>query len=71
MSTTLLHSIWTVLMFVLFIGIVAWAFSRKRKKNFDEAARLPLEDDAVQGRTNVAGGRMPGATDADLISRGD
>ena len=33
---------------VLSLGIVAWAFSRKRKKAFDEAANAPfaLPDDA-------------------------
>lgn len=39
------HAIWTVVLFVIFIGIVLWAWSSKRKKRFDEAARLPLEDD--------------------------
>lgn len=30
---------------VLFIAIVIWAWSAKRKRAFDEAARIPLEDD--------------------------
>jgi len=30
---------------VIFFGIVVWAYSRKRKPEFDEAARLPLDDD--------------------------
>jgi cytochrome c oxidase cbb3-type subunit 4 len=41
----MLHSIWTVLLVFIFIGIVAWAYSGKRKLAFEEAARLPLEDD--------------------------
>ncbi|MDP2169270.1 MAG: cbb3-type cytochrome c oxidase subunit 3 [Rhodocyclaceae bacterium] len=41
-----LRSIFTVLVFGAFIGIVAWAYSSKRKQAFDEAARLPLDDDA-------------------------
>lgn len=45
MSLSLAHSIWTVMMFVLFIGIVLWAWSGKRKQAFDEAANLPLMDD--------------------------
>lgn len=45
MDTALFHSIWTVVMFVLFIGIWAWAWSSRRKGAFDAAARLPLEDD--------------------------
>jgi len=45
MSLSLAHSIWTVMMFVLFIGIVIWAWSGKRKQAFDDAANLPLMDD--------------------------
>ena len=41
----LFHTIWTVALFVLFIGIVLWAWSRGSKPGFDAAARLPLEDD--------------------------
>jgi len=41
----LIHSIWTVVMLILFVGIVAWAWSARRRKDFEEAARLPLEDD--------------------------
>ena len=40
-----IQSIWTVVVFVLFIGIVLWAWSGKNKKAFDEAARIPLDDD--------------------------
>jgi cytochrome c oxidase cbb3-type subunit 4 len=47
MNYGLIHSIWTVLLFVLFIGIIVWAWSAKRKRGFDEAARLPLEDEDV------------------------
>ena len=32
----------TVAAFVCFIGIVAWSYSRRRKTDFDEAARLPF-----------------------------
>lgn len=39
------HSIWTVIVFIIFIGIVLWAYSGRRKKDFDEAARLALDDD--------------------------
>ncbi len=41
------HIIWTLLLLVIFVGIVMWAFSSRRKTDFDEAARLPLEDDPV------------------------
>ena len=63
MDMVLFHSIWTVLLLVLFIGIWAWAWGKKRKGTFDAAARMPLDDD-VQGRTSAAGGTMPGAADS-------
>lgn len=49
------QSVWTVVVMVLFLSIVAWAYSSKRKAEFDEAARLPLEDDdsvEVEGKDN-------------------
>jgi cytochrome c oxidase cbb3-type subunit 4 len=39
------HSIWTVVVLIFFVSVVIWAYSSKRKQTFDEAARLPLEDD--------------------------
>lgn len=41
----LFHSIWTVLVMIIFIGIVIWAYSGSRKQRFEQAARLPLEDE--------------------------
>lgn len=41
-------SIYTVVVFVSFIGIVWWAFSNKSKANFDEAERLIFDDEAEQ-----------------------
>jgi cytochrome c oxidase cbb3-type subunit 4 len=37
----------TVVMLVVFIGIVGWAYSGKRRAQFDEAARVPFEDDVM------------------------
>lgn len=39
-----LRSVFTVLSLVVFIGIVWWAYSDRRKVAYDEAARLPLDD---------------------------
>ncbi len=41
----MVSGIFTVVLLVTFLGIVAWAFSRKRRQSFDEAAQLPLEND--------------------------
>ena len=40
-----IRSIMAVLAFITFLGIVAWAYSGKRKQAFDAAARMALEDD--------------------------
>ena len=45
MDFTILQSAWTVVVMVTFLGIVVWAWSGKRKRDFDEAARLPFDDD--------------------------
>lgn len=42
------QSVWTVIAFVLFVGIVIWAFSRGRKKDFDAAAKSILDDDGIK-----------------------
>ncbi|GAC14775.1 cbb3-type cytochrome oxidase subunit 3 [Aliiglaciecola lipolytica] len=41
-------SIFTVVVFVCFIGIVIWAFSRRAKKRFDEAQNLVFDDEPTQ-----------------------
>ena len=35
----------TLVSFVLFIGIMVWAYSRRNSARFEEAARLPFEQD--------------------------
>lgn len=39
------RGLFTIVMLVLFIAICRWAWSKKRKSDFDEAAKLPLETD--------------------------
>lgn len=43
-------SLYTVIVFVCFIGIVLWAFSKKSKKNFDEAEKLVFDDEPQQDK---------------------
>ena len=40
-----LRAVVTLLSFVAFIGVIAWAWSRRNKKRFDDAAKLPFADD--------------------------
>lgn len=39
----------TLVFLVVFLGIVAWAYSSRRHPDFDEAARLPFNEDASAG----------------------
>ena len=48
------RSLITVLGFLCFLGICAWAYSKHAKAGFDEAARLPLSDDDLPAQ----GGRQ-------------
>jgi cytochrome c oxidase cbb3-type subunit 4 len=38
-----IQSIWTVVAMVIFISIGLWAWSGRRKDEFDDAANLPLD----------------------------
>lgn len=40
-----LRAMATVLSFITFIGIVVWAYSRRNAADFEEAARLPFDQD--------------------------
>ncbi|HUN92546.1 MAG TPA: cbb3-type cytochrome c oxidase subunit 3 [Burkholderiaceae bacterium] len=52
-------SAFTVVSFVSFIAIVAWAYSKGAKRGFESAAQLPFED-STSGRFD--GKRSPGST---------
>ncbi len=45
MDIDLLRGILTAVIFFAFIGICVWAFSRRRKTDFEASAALPLEED--------------------------
>jgi cytochrome c oxidase cbb3-type subunit 4 len=45
MDITTLRIVATVASFIVFIGILAWAYSRRRAEAFDAASRLPFEQD--------------------------
>lgn len=48
MDINLVRSILTAVMFAVFMGIVLWAWSSRRKSDFEAAARLPLDDDFAE-----------------------
>ena len=45
MDITTLRIVATLVSFAAFIGIVVWAYSRRNATDFEEAARLPFEQD--------------------------
>lgn len=57
MDGALLHSLWTVLLLVIFVGIVFWVFILKRPRDFDKAARMPLEPDEYDRNATDGKGR--------------
>jgi cytochrome c oxidase cbb3-type subunit IV len=40
-----MRSVVTLVSFLTFIGIVVWAWSKRNKADFDEAAQLPFKDE--------------------------
>jgi cytochrome c oxidase cbb3-type subunit 4 len=45
MDVTTLRIMATLLSFATFLGIAWWAYSRTNRERFDEAARIPFEQD--------------------------
>ena len=45
MDVNTLRSITTVLALAVFLGIVFWAWSKRRRADFEQAANLPFEQD--------------------------
>lgn len=45
MNVSFLLSLWTVIAFVIFVGVTIWAWSGGRKNDFEKAARMAMDDD--------------------------
>lgn len=37
--------VWTIVVMIIFVAIVLWAWSGRRKESFNEAANIPLEEE--------------------------
>ena len=46
----IIRGITTLIVMLAFVGVFAWAYSRRRNEAFKEAAHLPLEDDGSEVR---------------------
>lgn len=47
MDLNTLRALVTLISFIVFIGIVLWAWSSKNRARFQEAAMLPFADDDI------------------------
>ncbi|OBT12185.1 cytochrome-c oxidase [Vibrio sp. UCD-FRSSP16_10] len=45
MDISIIHSIWTIVLFVCFAGVVWWAFGKSRKTRFEEDANMIFADE--------------------------
>jgi cytochrome c oxidase cbb3-type subunit 4 len=48
MDIGLFRSVITVVLFAAFLGIVVWAWSARRREDFEAAAMLAVEDDDMR-----------------------
>ena len=51
MDINTLRGLSTILVMIVFLGICLWAFNSRKKKDFDDAANLPFQDDDIAERT--------------------
>jgi len=48
MSIGMIRGLGTLVIFIAFVGMLLWVFNGKRKKDFEQAALLPLVDDDAE-----------------------
>jgi cytochrome c oxidase cbb3-type subunit 4 len=46
----MISGIYTAVLLIIFIGIIVWAWSDKRKGEFDHLSNLPLEDEINENK---------------------
>jgi cytochrome c oxidase cbb3-type subunit IV len=69
MDTGTFRGIITFLLIVAFLGITWWAYSRRRKPDFDEAAKMIFDDDELTNRDSNASPRSPSEQDGEAATR--
>jgi cytochrome c oxidase cbb3-type subunit 4 len=52
MNITVILTAWTIVVLVLFVGIVIWAYDSRRKARFEDDARIPFNDDDTVAAPN-------------------
>ena len=51
MDINTLRGLSTIFVMIAFVAICLWAYNGKKKKDFDDAANLPFQDDDIAERT--------------------
>ncbi len=59
MDINVIRGLATLAAFIAFISVVCWAYSKKRKDDFDQAAALPFADEPQPEKVS----RQEGATE--------
>jgi cytochrome c oxidase cbb3-type subunit 4 len=54
MDIDAIRSLMTVTAFITFAAIVLWAYSARARRGFDEAERLPFEEDGADERVDAS-----------------
>ena len=54
MDIDAIRSLMTVMAFLAFAAIVLWAYSARARRSFDEAERLPFEEDGADEREQAS-----------------
>ena len=58
-----LRGLATVFCMIAFIGVVLWAYSDHKSKDFEEAANLPFSDDALNNAAGHSSASTPVAAE--------
>lgn len=45
MDLGLIHGIWSLLILIVFIGIIVFVWHHKRRDHYDQASRIPFDHD--------------------------
>ncbi len=45
MSASLVHSVFTVILVILFVGLVRWAWRKERRSDFQQAAEIVFAEE--------------------------
>ena len=48
----IINILFTVLLFIIFIGIIVWAWNPARKREFNQAAQIAIDDEIENTESN-------------------